>query len=382
MGARAWLNPAIVASYPVGAARSLRRRWIGPRRWPGDARAICAAVIERCWNGEYLAASGGHFRQFWTRDLGFSAGALVRLGQGERVVASLAWALETWKARRHHITTTVFGGRRPADVYAYGIDSLPLFLWALRLCGAGDLVARHGGWLRDEVRWFAEVAVDRRTGLARTDRDFSGHRDTVRRRGTCHAAVMVALLAREARLLDLLPRPLGNGDPSARLVEAYWRGDHFADAPEGPGVVSGEANVWPFWTGVVDDVAMLGAALGVLRRAGLDRPLPLRYVARREAAIEAWPTRLLLPDYQGTSVWTSLGAIYLQLEARVDPAAAARDAGAYVVLVEREGTFWEVLDGSGRPFRGRYGLYHADEGMLWSAIFLDALEGIAPAPSG
>src|SRR3990170_3224663 len=132
MGARAWLNPAIVASYPVGAARSLRRRWIGPRRWPGDARAICAAVIERCWNGEYLAASGGHFRQFWTRDLGFSAGALVRLGQGERVVASLAWALETWKARRHHITTTVFGGRRPADVYAYGIDSLPLFLWARR----------------------------------------------------------------------------------------------------------------------------------------------------------------------------------------------------------------------------------------------------------
>jgi hypothetical protein len=45
--------------------------------------------------------------------------------------------------------------------------------------------------------------------------------------------------------------------------------------------------------------------------------------------------------------------------------------------VERDGTFWEVYDGRDprlRPYRGRLGIFRADEAMLWSAILLDLLE--------
>ena len=79
---RAQLDPAIWPGYVSSGARILGRRVRGHRRHPGDAATICRGVVDSCWTGAYLAASGGHFRQFWTRDLGFSAEALVALGQG------------------------------------------------------------------------------------------------------------------------------------------------------------------------------------------------------------------------------------------------------------------------------------------------------------
>ena len=75
---------------------------------------------------------------FWTRDLGFSAPALVRVGERDRVRASLAYALGVWSRRGTHVTTTINYGDRPADVFPYGVDSLPLILAALRAAGAED----------------------------------------------------------------------------------------------------------------------------------------------------------------------------------------------------------------------------------------------------
>ena len=80
--------------------------------------------------------------------------ALVRQGNGDRVHASLAYALDTWTRRRSHITTTIHYFDRPGDVYEYGVDSLPLFLAALRAADATDLVERYADWLRDEVAHF------------------------------------------------------------------------------------------------------------------------------------------------------------------------------------------------------------------------------------
>ena len=39
---------------------------------------------------------------------------------------------------------------------------------------------------------------------------------------------------------------------------------------------------------------------------------------------------------------------------------------------------WEVLDKSLRPYRGRFGLWRADEAMLWGALFLDLLRRSPP----
>jgi hypothetical protein len=47
--------------------------------------------------------------------------------------------------------------------------------------------------------------------------------------------------------------------------------------------------------------------------ARLADPLPLRYAARRRPSDEDPVQRLFVPDYQGTSIWTSLGAMYVSL---------------------------------------------------------------------
>jgi hypothetical protein len=144
---------------------------------------------------------------------------------------------------------------------------------------------------------------------------------------------------------------------------------------------SGDATVFPYWLGVVPRDEGLREALAAAEGEGLVSPLAMRYVARRERAAEDRWQRLFVPDYQGTAIWTSLGAIYLHLLARVDPAAAAAGIAGYARLVERDGTVWEVLGDDLRPYVGRLGIFRADEAMLWSAILLDLFEN-GPATSG
>lgn len=377
--ARAKLRPPLVMSYLTTGVRMVRRGLRGPRRFPGDAAAICRSVVDACWTGDYLAASGGHFRQFWTRDLAFSAEAVAALGhvQRARLAASLAWALRVW-SRRGAPTTTIFPGRRPLDVHSFGVDSLPLLLHALRVLGAdGDaLVRRHARWLRGAVAGYVEQVVDRATGLVRPDRVYATHRDVVVTRSNATANAMVALLSAVLEETAWFPDPVPAG-AAERLVDRFWRGDVFVDHPD-TGVVSADATVFPFWFRLVPDSLGLAGALERLRLEGLAHPMPLRYVARPELDREDPQATWLLPDYQGSAVWTSLGAMYLALLARADPTVAAEVLARYAERIEADGTLWEVFaatpDGRLRPYVGRFGLFRSDEAMLWASLFVAPLE--------
>jgi hypothetical protein len=361
----------------------VRRQARGHRRHRGDAATIIRACIEACWNGRTFTASPGHFDMFWTRDLSFSAPSLIRVGEGERVRASLAYALDVWARRRSRITTTINYFDRPADVFEYGVDSLPLLLAALRAADASDLVERHRDWLAAEIDRFDALVVDPTTGLVRSDRTYSAHRDTVVNRSTAYGNTMVALLAKTIAETGWFESPLERyfgGDCGRLLRERFWVGDHFRDAL-GDDAVSGEANVWPFYAGFFTDPWMVASALGYLGANGFCDPYPLRYETARRPEREVWFTRHVLPDYQGSTVWTSLGAIYLQLLRTVDPSLAASETARYVEWIERDGTYWEVLDARGRPWVGPRRLFIGEESMLWSAIFLDVLESGGGGPA-
>jgi hypothetical protein len=378
-----WFAPSMLPVYVHTLGVRVRRHVRGQTRHHGDAAAIVRACIEACWNGRTFTASPGHFDMFWTRDLGFSAPALVRLGEGERVHASLAHALGVWERRRIHVTTTINYGDRPADVFAYGVDSLPLLLAALRAADATDLVERHRAWLTTEIADYVVRVVDPATGLVRSDRTYSAHRDTVVNRSTAYGNTMVALLAKTIAETGWFASPLDRhveGDYGRLLRERFWLGSRFRDAL-GDDRTSGEANVWPFYAGVVSDRAMLLTALRSLDAGGFCRPYPLRYETARRPEHEVWFTRHLLPDYQGSTVWTSLGAIFLQLLSTVDPEQAAGEIGRYAAWIERDGTYWEVLDDRGRPWVSPRRLFIGEESMLWSAIFLDVLENRDRGPA-
>ncbi len=387
MSKRLWLHPAILAEYAHNAGVRVRRARRGHRRLPGTAAEIIAAGIERDWNGRSLTASPGHFANFWVRDMCFSAVALARGDEiwADRLRASLAWALAIWERRGSHITTTIHAWDRPVDVYDYGLDSLPLLLAALRAAGAGDLVLAHRRWLRREVAHFADRVVDPATGLVRTDRTFSAHRDTVTNRSNAYGNAMVALLAKTLDETGWLDSPFGHHFPGRDwghlLRTHFWDGDHYRDSI-GELRSSGEANIWPFWTGVEESRDMLGRAFAYLRREGYTSPYPLRYEVTRRPELEVWLTRHLLPDYQGSTVWTSIGAIYLSLLREVEPDLAIEEIARYVAWIERDGTYWEVLDPrTGTCWVSPRKVLIGEESMLWGVIFLDLLRDHGRAPA-
>ena len=444
MSRLAFLHPALIGMGLHVASARARRALLGHPRHRGTAEDILRAGLEACWSGEYLTASPGHYRQFWTRDTGFAAPSLVRLGEPwpSRLLSSVEWAIRSWRGRTSHVTTTINPLLRwPVDIFDYGVDSLPLLLASLHaLTRSGDaavtarameLVARHRPWIAAEVEHFVETVVDPTTGLVRSDRAFSAHRDTFRNGSTAYANSMVALLGRVVAETgwapDLLSRwfvfpnedaagpaprdmpvagirrppsripatgiagrdvqhtpengnarganPSGVADWGVLLRRHFWLGDRFRDRL-GTDATSGEANVWPFHLGLIDDPddAMLRAALETLGREGYATPYPLKFEASHRAEGLLLAYRLWSPDYQTTTSWTSLGSIYLALLRRVDPEAAHAELDRMRALIERDGTFWEVIDGAGRPWRSRSRLSISDVSMLWGAILLEILE--------
>jgi hypothetical protein len=378
-----WIAPAVLAVYVHNVGIRVRRHFRGHTRHAGEASAIVRSCIEACWNGRTFTASPGHFDMFWTRDLSFSAPSLVRLGYRDRVHASLSYALDVWTRRRSHVTTTIHYFDRPGDVFEYGVDSLPLFLAAMRSAGADDLIERHRAFLGAEIEHFHKLVVDPRTGLVRGDRKFSAHRDTVVNRSNAYGNTMVALLAKTIEETGWFESPFEsyfNGDYGRLLLEHFWDTDHFRDAL-GDETVSGEANIWPFYAGLITDPDIVGPALAHLRTQGFCDPYPLRYETSRRPEREVWLTRHLLPNYQGDTVWTSLGAMYLQVLRTIDPAVASAETGRYVEWIERDGTFWEVMNEHGRMWVSARWVMIGEESMLWSAIFLDHLENPQLVPA-
>jgi hypothetical protein len=378
-----WITPAVLAEYVHNAGIRIRRHVRGHTRHAGDAVSIIQACIDACWNGRTFTASPGHFDMFWTRDLCFSVPSLMRLGQGERVCESLAYALDVWTKRRRHMTTTIHYFDRPGDVYEYGVDSLPLFMAALRAADATELVERHRPWLQSEIAHFYEMVVDPFTGLVRSDRKFSAHRDTVVNRSNAYGNTMVALLAKTIEETGWFVSPFErhfDGDYGRLLLEHFWVDDHFRDAL-GDDTVSGEANIWPFYTGVIGDPNTVASALTYLDGNGFCDPYPLRYETLRRPEREVWLTRHVLPDYQGSTVWTSLGAMYLQVLRTVNPVLAATETARYVEWIERDGTFWEVMNARGQNWVSSRWIMIGEESMLWSAIFLDALQNHDRVPA-
>jgi hypothetical protein len=378
-----WIAPAVLAEYVHNFGIRMRRQFRGHTRHPGLAAPIIRACIEACWNGRTFTASPGHFDMFWTRDLSFSVPSLIRLGHGQRVHDSLAYSLDVWTKRGSHITTTIHYFDRPGDVFEYGVDSLPLFMAALRSADATDLVERHHAWLEAEIAHFHDRVVDPATGLVRSDRKFSAHRDTVVNRSNAYGNTMVALLAKTIEETGWFASPFErhfDGDYGRLLLDHFWVDDHFRDAL-GDETVSGEANIWPFYAGVIGDSAIIEAALAYLHGNGFCDPYPLRYETSRRPEREVWLTRHILPDYQGSTVWTSLGAMYLQVLRTVDPVLAATETARYVAWIERDGTFWEVMNAQGQNWVSPRWIMIGEESMLWSAIFLDALEHLDSVPA-
>lgn len=261
----------------------------------------------------------------------------------------------------------------PLDFPCYGPDSFALLLYAITHTGNHDLAQEHGVFLTAEAKRFAELVIDHTTGLPRAGKRFSSIRDHAGRKGSCYDAVMIAVAARECQRLHI-KFPVTEADTAAHIMDVYWNGTYFFQDLAKQPIVEGDANVFPFWTGIITDPAVREHAITAVQAAALDKPFPLRYVSpydKKTERVAMHPANLLMPDYETDSVWMHLGLCYLRVLREMGVAHSdsfAQHHDRIGSLIAEHKTFLEVYGTTGHPLRSRW--YVTDESMLWCANWL------------
>ncbi len=343
--------------------RSVRVRLFGFHQYAGDARQICEQIIDECWNGKYFQTSSGHFAEFWTRDFGWCVDSLLKLGCKKEVLKTLSYALNKF-SNAGRITTTISPSGRPFDFPCFAPDSLPFLMRSLNAAKAKSLIRKYKNFLQSQAKQYEAAVIDKKTGLV-ADKKFSSMKDGAYRRRSAYDTAIVGMLAKEldrAGIKHKIP------DMKKALIKHYWTGRYFLDDLGGRKYVAGDAQVFPFWTGVITDRKMMKLAFESLQRAGLDTPFPLKYTAMRMPA-DVLAQRLFAPNYEGSTIWAHMGLLYTRLLERIDKELAGKHADYYKQIVERYRTFLEVYEPDGRkPYKSLF--YASDEGMLWAANLL------------
>ncbi|MEM4246941.1 MAG: hypothetical protein QXF14_01300, partial [Candidatus Woesearchaeota archaeon] len=277
--------------------RSVGVRILGFHEYAGDARQICEQIISDCWNGNYFQASSGHFAEFWTRDFGWCIDSLLKLGYKEEVMKTLAYVLEKFE-NAGGIATTISSSGKPFNFPCFAPDSLPFLVRSLNVARAKILLNKHKVFLEAQTELYEKQVIDHDAGLV-ADKKFSSIKDGFYRHRSCYDTCMVGMLANEldkAGIKHTLP------DARKILLKHYWTGDYFLDDLGGKEYVAGDAQVFPFLTGVITSKKMMKVAFGSLRNEGLDYPFPLKYTAFRMPA-SVLSQRLFAPNYEGTTIW-------------------------------------------------------------------------------
>lgn len=339
----------------------------GLTRIPGNAHTICETIVKQCFNGTFFQVSKHNHQAFYCRDVGWCTPALLRLGYREELHQSVAWALERF-AKHGHITVAISQKGTPFNFPdRYSVDSVSFLFFVLAQLEAKSLVEEHRTFLEKEIKHFMATAIEPDTGLVRSDH-FSSMRDHAVRQSCCYDNCMAGLMQQSLSRLGL-PNPLKTYAYKKTIQKQYWNGSFFYDDQAKHGEVVGDANLFPFWTGLFSETSLLRKMIRTLQHHHMDEPFPLTYTGKKNTNERFIPYEALVPNWEGTTVWTQLGMIYLELLARVDRYKAQQQFAQYTQFIEQYGTFLEIVRKDGQPYRSPW--YYSDEGMLWAAMYLD-----------
>lgn len=352
----------------------VRRKLVGHRRYGGDPIRICQTIVDDLFdrNRGYYLTSLSTYREFWARDFGRCAPALVDIGQGDRVAATYRRTLEIF-ARHGRFALTITPDGRLLDFPGYAPDGLAFYLNGLAYLDDPSITAPHEEFLEKELERFKRLVVDPETGLVRKNVHFSEAQDYAVRSSSCYSNCMCFLLGRSLERLGF-SNPLEAYDYRSLITESFLEVDHFRDDLSGNENITGDSSLMPFWCGVVetdvDGRGLLDRVLSRLEAEGLNSPFPTRYGAgkddRKMILIEK------INPWQRDAVWTCLGLHFLEILEAFEHPRYARELEGYARLVDQFGCFPEVIDArTGGLFDGP--LYRSEDSMLWASNLLRML---------
>jgi hypothetical protein len=363
----------MIGSYLRAATRFVMRRvrvgFFGLKKYPGNDEAICRQIIIDCYDQEkkHFAVSRGHFCEFYCRDFGWCAEALLSLGFRNEVMSTLDYAFSAFE-QHGRIEQSISSSGKPFTFPAkYSPDALAFMIRTLKLAKADELVKKYKDFLGQEVRRYYDIVIDKKTGLVRKDCSFSSMKDYAVRQSSCYDNVMTAMLANDLPLIGLY-NPFKKWNYKKLIINYFWNGEYFFDDLSDSRVICGDANVMPFWSGILDDKAMLKKAVNTVRSQALDKPFPLKYAKERYGEQKAIWQEIFAGNYERNSIWAHVGLMYIRVVAQIDKKLVKEYLAQYKKQIEKYRTFLEVYDSDGKPFKNLF--YYTDESMLWAANYL------------
>ncbi|MBW2997399.1 hypothetical protein KY349_03610 [Candidatus Woesearchaeota archaeon] len=340
----------------------------GFKRYDGNLEQIIRQIIESCWNGKYFQVSSGHFNEFYCRDFGMCAEALVKLGPKERVIKTLDYALT--KFRKHgRITTSISPKGKCFNFLTYGADSLPFIIHSIHVADAKEILNKFKTFLNREIDYYHENVFDAKAFLVKEDRNFSSIKDHAKRSSSCYSNCMLYMLSTDLAALGFKSSFPDNIIRDA-ILKKFWSrsGNFFYDDLTSQDVVTGDANTFPFWCGVAKSKKRFKQCIESMEKAGLTKPFPLKYTTEQGRIHDMHLIDRLSGGYERDSIWMHLGLCFLDVIKQFDKKRFKRYMEQYEKLIMRHMTFLELYDRKGRPFKSR--IYVTDESMLWAAKYL------------
>jgi glycogen debranching enzyme len=359
-----------VVDYITQGSRIFFSSWksrVKPQEYAGTAEQICRKIVKDCWNGQFFQTSTTNFPQFWTRDFGWCTSSLIKLGYEAEVKQTLKYAMNRFQDAGK-ITTTITPKGKPFDFPIQAVDSLPWLIHSIKL--SRFYYGNYKELLNKEIQRLFDEVISIQTGLVKKELHLSSMKDFSMRKSSCYDNCMIAMLAKDLKSMSGLVNPFEAYDYPELIVRNFWNGGYFYDDLEKGEYVAGDANIFPFICGIVGDEDKLRSVLEVIQVAGLDKPLPLRYTIHRKDA-NFIAQEFLLKNYEGNTIWTHMGPLYIKLVQKMDKWQADEYQKKYAALIEKSLSYPEVLSVKGEevlPFRTAF--YNCDRGMLWAANYL------------
>jgi len=345
--------------------RQLANRYFGTvERFNGDARAICGQILSRLWEGDFYRTSLGHFNFFWMRDFGTVCESLVNIGQRERAVHTLRWALRRYR-RTGHVTLCIDKAGNCFDAPGKSIDALP---WLLHSLVVSDypLNKPEIAFLNQQLQKHRKKYLDTEGNVKRMK--FAEMRDAVIYDRSAYAVSLVARMAVCAKQLGL-EHPFTVELYQSQLQRHYWNG-HYFQADYGNKAFSAECALFPFFLGIIDNAAMANQTLSYIEHQRLNQPYPLIYTKTpKKFRYHWWMTAPWMPEYQGQTIWSWHGEYYLHILKRYKHPDYAREYKKFCDMIELHGNFPEMLNRDGSWYNAP--VYRGDPGMVWVALFLE-----------
>ncbi|MBI4451541.1 hypothetical protein HY642_06205 [Candidatus Woesearchaeota archaeon] len=341
-------------------AHTLRVKLKGYRQYDGDAAQICTAIVRDCWNRTYFQTSTGHFCQFYTRDFGFCANALLELGYRHEVEQTLRYAMKKFQSAGR-VTVAITPNGKPFDFPTHGPDSLAWFTHALTV-SKYSLSIDEKTFLEKQAKAYISRYIMPDGNIAAGH--FTSIRDHAIRSQSFYDQTMLCLAMRSLKQLGIRVPEL----PVRKALSCFWTGTHYSDTIS-QRHASADANLFPFWLGIDSSKKRLKSSINALQQQGLDKPFPLAYDSARHTMHFA---STLAPNYEGTSLWGHLAPIYIQLLLTAYPSQGKTAVRQYAELIARHKNYLELYAPTGKPYASL--LYAADEGMVWASLFLQCLK--------